>query len=194
MQDALRDFRHDYQAHLFCMNALLEQGKYDQLSRYLEKLQGVSFGDLEITPYTGNDSLNMILSQKKKEAEHKGVALSIETDMEEGTENGKIEIFDLNVLLSNLCSNALEAAQQVDGGRVRLKLLRKKAYLKIEIENSTKENVLERNPDLLTSKSDKERHGLGMHIIENVVEKYDGILDRQSTDHTMKISVLLMAE
>lgn len=194
MQDALRSFRHDYQSHLFCINALLEQQKYEELRRYLEKLQGFSLEGVEITPYTGNDGLNMILSQKKKEASQKGVDFWISAQMEEGTESGKIEIFDLNVLLSNLCNNAIEAAQQVTGGKVHLKLLRKKAYLKIEIENSTRENVLENNPELLTSKPDKERHGLGMRIIENVVKKYDGMLDRQSTDDSMTISILLMAE
>lgn len=194
MQDALREFRHDYQSHLFCMNALLEQRKYEELRRYLEKLQGFSLGEMEITPYTGSDSLNMILSQKKKEAERRGVDFQILAEMEAGTENGNIEIYDLNVLLSNLCSNAIEAALQVTDGHVRLKLMRKKAYLKIEIENSTKENVLETNPELITSKANRETHGLGLRIIENVVEKYDGMLDRQSSDTSLKVSVLLMAE
>jgi len=37
--------------------------------------------------------------------------------------------------------------------------------------------ILSNNPDLLTTKNDKSIHGLGTKSIENIVNRYDGLLE-----------------
>ena len=69
---------------------------------------------------------------------------------------------------------------------------RKKAYVQIEVENSTSGNVMVENPEFLTSKEEKELHGLGIKIIKNIVNSYEGIYETEATEHTFKTRILLM--
>lgn len=195
MQEAIRQFRHDYKAHLFCMDALVVEKNYEELHRYLEKLHQLPMEQMEITPYTQDNSLNLVLNQKKKMAEKYGVDFQIRVEIGTDSNNrGKVQMYDLNALLSNLCDNAIEAAAKVKHGKVSLHLMKKKAYLKIEVENSADGNLLMQNPKFETSKKNKKLHGLGIKIIKNIVEMYDGMYETEITKHCLKTSILLMDE
>lgn len=78
--------------------------------------------------------------------------------------------------------------------QVELQLKNSRAYFQIMVQNSVTENPMRNNPNLLTDKEDKELHGLGMQIIRNVVDKYQGMIQIDGTDQQMKINVLLMDE
>jgi K+-sensing histidine kinase KdpD len=69
-----------------------------------------------------------------------------------------------------------------------------RAYLQLTIKNSTKGNVLEDNPSFLTNKQEKEFHGLGMQIIQNIVEKYQGTMQFEGEKGWLKINILLLDE
>lgn len=196
MQETMRQFRHDYKSHLFCIDALVVDKDYEELHQYLEKLHQLPMDRAEIVPYTKNNSINLVLNQKKKNAQKLGIEFRIkaEIDREPQEKTGKVQIYDLNALLSNLCNNAIEAASKVKNGKISLRLARKKAYLKIEIENSTDGNVLELNPQFETSKKDKELHGMGIKIIKNIVKTYDGMYETEATSDSLKISIMLMDE
>lgn len=195
MQETMRQFRHDYKAHLFCMDALLMDENYKELHRYLEKLHQNSMEDMELISYSNDNSLNLVLNQKRKMAEKCGVGFEVKAERENASGyTGKVQVYDLNVLLSNLCDNAIEAAARVKNGKVRLHITRKKAYLKIEMENSTDGNVLLQNPQLKTTKKNKDFHGFGIRIIKNIVKMYDGMYETEATQHSLKTSIMLMNE
>lgn len=106
----------------------------------------------------------------------------------------KVELYDLNMLLTNLFTNAVEAAVLTEKKSVELEMGRDRAYLKIVMVNSVKTDTLRINPNMFTNKADKEMHGFGMSIIQSVVEKYQGILRIDSTEEKMKMGVFLMDE
>ena len=193
MQKTLSQFRHDYKAHLFCMDALVVDQKYEELHCYLEKLHQFPVEKMEIIPYTANNSINLVLNQKQKIAQKEGVRFQIEAQADPiSDQGGKVQIYDLNALLSNLCDNAIEAASKVKNGEVHLSLMRKKAYLKIVIENSTDGNILQKNPEFKTNKKNTQLHGLGIKIIKNIVKSYDGMYETEGTNYSLKTSILLM--
>lgn len=193
MQKTLSQFRHDYKAHLFCMDALVVDQKYEELHCYLEKLHQFPVEKMEIIPYTANNSINLVLNQKQKIAQKEGVRFQIEAQADPiSDQGGKVQIYDLNALLSNLCDNAIEVASKVKNGEVHLSLMRKKAYLKIVIENSTDGNILQKNPEFKTNKKNTQLHGLGIKIIKNIVKSYDGMYETEGTNYSLKTSILLM--
>ena len=193
MQETMRQFRHDYKSHLFCIDALVVEKNYAELHQYLEELHQLPMETTEMIPYTKNNSLNLVLNQKRKTADKAGVDFQIQADMD-ADYSGKVQIYDLNALLSNLCDNAIEAASKVKNGKICLRLMKKKAYLKIEMENSTSGNVLEENPQFETSKKNKELHGMGIKIIKNIVKTYDGMYETQATKYSLKTNIMLMDE
>lgn len=45
------------------------------------------------------------------------------------------------------------------------------------ISNTVERDVLAENPNLFTSKSNKELHGIGLKSVKDVVEKYNGMMN-----------------
>lgn len=191
LYESLKKSQHDYKAHLLCMDLLLEAEEYEKAHQYLQKLDHPSRQEIDMVAYTENSSLNLILNQKRRMAQKCGIDFQVEASL---SEKGIVEIYDLNMLVMNLCDNAIESAAKVKDGFVNLKIMKKKAYLQIEIQNAVPYNILEKNPDFETSKSKKDLHGMGMKILKNIVEKYDGAYKTDSTDSIFSTMVLLMDE
>ena len=191
MQDSLRKFKHDYKAHLFCIDNLLIEKNYEELHRYLQNIHDMEKNYEYFQIYTQDNRINAILNQIRYLAEKKEVELTMEI---KNAEIKNIALYDLNMLLFNLGSNAVDAASKTKEKKVELMLEKNRAYFQIMIQNSVAENPLKENPNFLTTKENKEIHGFGMQIIRNVAEKYQGMIQIDATDERMKINVLLMDE
>ena len=61
----------------------------------------------------------------------------------------------------------------------------------LEIRNTAIEAPRVQDGQLLTSKQDKENHGIGTQNMQQVVEKYDGTLDISYTEDTFTVTVLI---
>lgn len=109
----------------------------------------------------------MRLAQGRR-AERKGIVLELKIQPLPG--DTAIEKKDLCALFANLLDNAVEAAR----GRIMLSVRKVHGMLVIVAENDyTGEPVMEENR-FVTSKEDRERHGWGTRIVEEIVKKYDG--------------------
>lgn len=191
MQDSLRKFQHDYKAHLFCIDNLVLQENYKELHEYLTTIHDMEKKYDLTRVYTSDRKLNLILNQMGHIAEEKGMEYCIAADR---VEIESIALYDLNMLLSNLWSNAVEAAVHTNEKKVELLMEKNRAYLQIVIGNSVSVNPLTENPEFMTSKEDKILHGFGMRIIRNVVEKYQGMIQMDGSDEWLKINIILMDE
>ena len=87
-----------------------------------------------------------------------------------------IESSDLSGLVMNLLDNAIDASKKEKNGDIHIHMHVMKSYLSIQVKNKISEDVLEKNPQLLTSKEDSRNHGYGLRIIRSIVEKYNGII------------------
>ncbi len=191
MQDSLRKFKHDYKAHLFCMDNLLMDQNYEELHQYLQNIHDMEKKYDHFQMYAKDGRINIILNQIRYLAEKKEVELTMEI---KNAQIRNIALYDLNMLLFNLGSNAVDAASKTEEKKVELTMEKNRAYVQIMIQNSVRENPLKENPNFVTTKKNKEIHGFGMQIIRNVAEKYQGMIQIDATDKTMKINVLLMDE
>lgn len=191
MQDSLRKFRHDYKTHLFCIDQLLMEKSYEEAHNYLKKIHDMGENMENLAVYTADRRLNMLLNQISQQARGRGITLTISA-MQAAVE--RIPVCDLNVLLANLSSNAMEAAQCTEEKQVEIRIEKKRAYLQIMVTNSVNGNPLRDNPGLATSKEDKELHGFGLPIVRSIAEKYQGMIQMDSKEGTMKIDVLLLDE
>ncbi len=191
MVESLRKFRHDYKAHLFCMDTLLDAKKYEELHQYLLSLHEYQYEGIHLRRFVDDESLNIILNQKATVAEKYGI--QFETDIV-FPNHGKIAIGDLNSLIVNLCDNAIEACATLPDARIFLDIHKVKAYLMIEISNTCKNNVQETNPEFRTHKSNPELHGLGIKIIKSITEKYNGQYRISSTENTFTTNLMLLDE
>lgn len=185
----LRKIVHDEKNFLLGLIGYLKDSKIeetiDEIENKLEQLV------VHITDYTGNISLDTILTAKVDKAYQQGVILRPAIAL-----YGKvyIDFLDLVLILGNALDNAIESAEKIEDKKSRFIYLTMKLqdeYLQIEIRNSVQEKVIIQNNRIETSKNDPEIHGLGLSNIEMLIEKYNGIMVLQCTDKIFTLSILL---
>ena len=174
----MRSIKHDMKNHLMVTLSYLNDRDSESAKQYisqiLNKLNAVhSYID------TGNSLLNHILNDKLSMAREKGIDVKAEI---ENLDFEAMESVDFSALLSNLLDNAIEACEKEESPEMSVMIFRKKEYDTIVVKNKVSESVLDSNPNLVTSKEDKEEHGKGVARIKQISDKYNGMSDFYEED------------
>lgn len=129
--------------------------------------------DYDSVACTGNDSLDLILTEKKRICDKNHIEF---TYMIDGDALLRIDFVDLYVMLSNALDNAIECVvQEEEPDRIiSMKVFRKNGASFVNIENFCSHQLRFVGGMPQTIKEDKENHGFGMHSIRTVAKKYGG--------------------
>ena len=162
--------RHDFKNVILLIKELIRDEQYNKATEMLDKYsEGYKNNNLtEIV--SDNIVLNYLLNRKINQCRE------VEIDMAcyiLGNIAG-VDDMDLYILLENLCDNAIEAAGQCEKPSIKLQIAENNASMYIDIGNTTKGNVLNNNPDMNTTKKDKNMHGFGIMNIRDIIDKYNG--------------------
>jgi len=171
--EKMRKFRHDMNSHIYMMKYYCENDKQGELKAYLARLTEESTVE-EVRSYTGNQSVDAILSPLIHRAKEKQIALEIKGELSEET---KVSVYDLCTILSNLLKNAIEACEKVPPRKPRKIEVILGSYnrqLYFQVGNTAADTLVIGNHRLETSKEDKRNHGIGSRNVEETVEKYEG--------------------
>lgn len=95
----------------------------------------------------------------------------------------------LSSLIYNLFKNSFEASSKTTDSNVSISLKNKNSHLYIQIKNSIDQPVILK--DGYTSKENKDDHGIGLTIINEIVNEYHGINQYQQTDHYLVNDIIL---
>lgn len=138
---------------------------------------------------TGNDTLNIILTDKNLMCQNNNITFTYVTD---ASRLGFIEDMDLYVLFGNAIDNAIEAVKDLEEGLrvITLRIVGNDKYLKISMENFMAGTLTLANGLPLTTKADKDYHGFGMQSIKFVVEKYHGHLVFRQIDNMFIMDIV----
>lgn len=110
-QQNIRSIRHDMKNHIFLIGSYLHNQEYEKAEEYIFKL-GEELKSGKEYVRTGNVEIDSILNYKLEYGEKKaGSKIKIQVEV---PEQMFMPAFDLNVLLSNLLDNAIEAVQKID--------------------------------------------------------------------------------
>lgn len=187
----IRGIRHDFAGHLQVLFGLLEQEEYTQARQYLAALQE-STDACDFSHKTGNPVVDVIINEKYREAEQKGIRF--QSDFYFGWEK-EIDVFDVSVLLSNILNNAFEAADQTEDSFVTLHSCRKKNAWFIVCENSSAGQLsYDRNGFPVSSKENSSIHGLGHKNVKTVVEKYFGTFSIEQEGNRITLTIMLIMQ
>lgn len=165
--------RHDIKNVLILIRELIQDEKYSMALEVLDKYS-TGYKNINVTEIVSNNIvLNYLLNRKINECRDNGIDMGCYVL---GNIEG-IDDMDLYILLENLCDNAIEAARQCDNSTIRLQISENNDRLYIDIGNTTMFNVLKSNPDMNTTKKDKEIHGFGIMNIRDIIDKYNGTIN-----------------
>lgn len=99
---------------------------------------------------------------------------------------------DMVLLFSNLLDNAFEAAIKSVGEKyVCVEVKEKETGFSFKIRNSYGNDVRQAvNGDFITSKEDRNNHGIGTKTIKKIVKKYDGVIHFSFSDNEFIVFVV----
>lgn len=180
----LRKFKHDYNNHINCIQALLNSGRYEEGLEYLDKLSSLFPSDSFLYK-TGNYLSDAILTDKQENAKKDKIQISFS-----GTIPTSINNTDLCIILSNALDNAIEASGMCDGEKeISVYGGYRHGYFILVMKNPTVNNISAGSALPMTTKEDKLHHGFGLLNINTVVEKYNGFMKTECKDNQFILSL-----
>lgn len=184
----MRGWRHDYHNHMQKIRAHLAFNQLQEAEAYLDQME-TELKSIDILYKTGNPTVNAILNSKLTLAKKNGLEIKCDTVLPETL---GISAVDLCVLLGNLIDNAIEACEKMETGErrfLRIYLCTMKNQLYISVSNATNEIIRRLDKEYISKK--RGNHGYGLRRIDLIVEKYDGIINRQNEPGVFATEVLL---
>lgn len=167
----VRKMYHDLKNHLLAIQGLSNEqsgSSETYLQKCLEAVKGYDeFYD------TGNQLADIIFYEKCNTAKVNNIKTKI---MIQKNSLNDIEMLDLCAILTNSFDNAMEACRQCSGERyIQVKTIKNEAAIIITVKNNYEnEPVLNEKGEMITSKKNKAKHGIGMQSLRMAASKYHG--------------------
>lgn len=190
LYEDIRALKHDMGNHIAVLEHLFLKNETEELEKYMSELKtALSESVAEIK--TGNPVTEVILTQKKKEADEKGIQFECKFAYPMDT---NINAFDISVILNNAIENAFEGVSGCEKPYVSVLAYRRKNAYILEVTNSISKHVeIDEATGLPeTTKKDKDSHGFGLANIRKVSQKYYGDIDISQTENSFRLTVMLM--
>lgn len=183
-----KKFRHDIENELLQLRHYFENGNYEQLGEYLSDMMG-ELKNIHGKNYdVGNDIVNTIINYYFCDIENATILVSgyMEDEM-------FINQRDLCILVSNIIKNAVEAIEVSENEKqIRFSVEQGRQYICFHVENSFGNTILNKeNGFYVTTKKDKNRHGIGLQNVWRIIEKYEGKYLQEIKNHTYILDICL---
>ncbi|HIR88802.1 MAG TPA: ATP-binding protein [Candidatus Fimimorpha faecalis] len=190
VENNIRIYQHDMENHLICLMELAYEENANRVMNYVKELKN-DFVDRKKQFYqTGNFIVDVLLNHY--------VSL-LSDDVKKDVKGKWIQDLDVTEVelcsvFSNLMQNAVEALIKPITNKkyLEIKFVQGKTYAKLEIKNS-----LERLPEqdrqgnLISTKEDRKKHGIGLMNVRRIVEKNGGKFEIEMTKEEFKSIVIL---
>lgn len=163
-------YAHDAKNHLAAIKSLNTD---PQIEEYINKMSE-SLAFYSKVSHSGNKILDVIIDKYLTECEIKGVKFTFDVRLKNLE---YVEDYDLVTILGNLLDNALESAEKSEKREVSLSTDYRNTYDILIITNSCDNSPKTINEKLLTTKSDKKFHGVGLKSVAKTLKKYNGDYD-----------------
>lgn len=176
---------HDLKKHI---NFLASIDSQKEREKYLEtfKLQVSAY---EAFHETGNETLDIVLTDKDMECRRNGIQLLLFMD---GKQLDFLQPLDIVTLFSNAIDNSIEAVKKLpeDSRAITVRMREYDTWLVVTFENTFNVDLKWKDHRLASTKSDGYKHGFGLINIESAVEKYGGNVTVDAKDSQFVLTIL----
>ena len=187
LYQSVRSIRHDLKHHFQVALTMLHSGKINEAVDYMEKYNDTVLDGISNKVFCDNDVVNYIINSKSKICSDRHIKIYIYI----ANEIPEFSDLDLCVLLGNAMDNAIEGVSGEGNNEIYLELRNVDNFFMISVKNTIINSVLEDNPNLISTKNEKEVHGLGILSMKEVVQKYNGSIEFYESDNKFCCDMLL---
>ena len=165
--EQLMIYAHDAKNHL---TAIRNLNNNKEIAEYIDRMTE-SLTNYSNVCHSSNKMIDAIINRYITECEMKHIDFAYDVKL---CDLSYIDNTDIVAILSNLMNNAVESAEKADGGFISFAIDRRNRFEVLVIKNSCPEKPDKKDGMYLSSKNDKENHGLGLRSITQTVQKYGG--------------------
>lgn len=181
-------YAHDAKNHLLAiknLNTNLQIDNYlNQMSESLESYSNVA--------HSGNTVLDVIINKYVSECSIKNLEFTYDVKLRN---LNYVDPYDLVAILGNLLDNALETAEKSKCRKMSLETDYRNIYDVVIISNSCDQPPKTMKKELVTTKPNKQIHGIGLKNVKKTLEKYGGDFgwDYDDTGRIFTCTVMLQS-
>lgn len=181
--------RHDLRHHFNAIMVYNKNNQPDKLQSYIEQYLS-SHDEEKLTVFCDNPIINMLLSYYQSLAKKHGIKTNFVITVPDTV---AIAEPDLWVLFGNCLENAIEACCRYDNSdkHINLTVKQKGEMLGITIDNSYQGEINKDKNNAFISSKTQSRAGVGLHSVQTVVDKYQGMLQVNYDGKLFSVSVML---
>ena len=201
LYDGIRSVKHDMKNHMAVLQNLIQKrysGEDEEIRQYFEGMRQ-SVEQIDSRVHTGNAVSDAVVGSKFRYAAKKVKGIRLDASKFMLTDAVTIKAYDMGIILNNGLDNAVEACMQMREKQpdaetyITIRSFRAKNMYFIEIENSFDGSALSRGDSGLpiSTKKDKEVHGIGLKNIRKCAVKYGGDLDCIVEGNKFTLSVMV---
>lgn len=173
--ESTREYRHDMRHHLAVIEGLAKQGECDKIIDYTSNLNG-SFGKLDGMSYCKNPEVNAILSEYISRAESAGCRITRNLSLPEML---PFEENDVCLVLANAIENAINACFELPEEKryINISAVYEDGHrLLVSVNNPCSRSFEFDENGLPVTGEHSDEHGIGLHSVKRIVEKYNGFM------------------
>lgn len=189
--ESFRTFRHDYKSIMVTLKTLIRANDNEKAIQLIDAIYDDMQKKVRIhKKYSNNVILDAMLQDLANICEEKEIRFSFNVF---APRNTKLSLLDAIRIFSNIANNAVEACVKVPASDrfIEITSSNDQQWVTLEAVNSYDGKAIVENGELVTIKSEKHGHGLGLGIVKEIAENLGGfvIYDADSENKTFVIRI-----
>lgn len=175
--ESVKILRHDLKEQILYAKELFNRGDFKAAEDHIAKLEN-KVSVTNNVAQTGNRIIDSVLYSKI--SINPSVKFIVSGTIDDLSHIDEIELVSL---LSNMIDNAIDAIYQHDEKMIEISFLTIGGYQNISCKNPIVKSALKENPDLTTTKNNKNIHGYGIKSMRKSIESMKGMIEFYEKDN-----------
>lgn len=174
VMEEFRKARHDMKHHFDVLAEMLKEGKSEDAIFYLQKIRHADSLNMAYICVTDNIFVDSLINPKYTYMQQHNIVFKHDIHIPMIL---PFDGADICILLGNILDNAIEASVKMPEGQREIEFFMKfeKNILHLTAINTFRGELRRgKKGEILTDKSESQNHGIGLHSIRKVADKYLG--------------------
>ena len=185
-QVQIRKIKHDLKNTMIGILHELDNGNFANAKEYIKT--SCKLLESQDNFICGNSIIDTIISIKNEKAAALGIKFGVEIELQQQI---CVDTIDLSVIMGNAIDNAIEATEKLNSNDkiIDISIISRNYSLVIIIKNPVLHRIDVNN--LISTKEDKDSHGLGVLQMQSLSKKYNGEVFFDCNDEQFKTTIVL---